>query len=84
MASVELTTEQVLSLVRQLPPERKREVLVALASETQTSHESRMAYAEEQLRQRCRERGLEWDRMTDDERETFADDLIHEDRSCVQ
>ena len=84
MASVDLTTEQVLELVRQLPPDRKREVLLALAADSQSGRDARMAYAEEQLRRRCRERGLDWDRMTDQERELFVDDLIHEDRSCAQ
>jgi hypothetical protein len=28
----------------------------------------------------CAERGRDWDRMSEDEREAFVDDLIHEDR----
>jgi len=82
MATVQLTTEQVIDLVRQLPPERKREVLFALASDSQSSPEGRMAVAEQQLRRLCDDRGLDWDTMSEDEREALADDLIHEDRSC--
>lgn len=84
MATVELTDEQVINLVRQMPPERKREILLALASDAQARRDQRMQYAEEQLRRRCVERGLQWDTMTEDEREVFVDDLIHEDRSCVR
>ena len=82
MASVELTTEQVIDLVRQLPTERKREVLLALASQSQTTRDSQTVYAEKQLRRLSADRGLDWDSMTEDEREALADGLIHEDRSC--
>ena len=30
----------------------------------------------------ARERGLEWDKMSEDEREDFIDDLLHQDRPC--
>ena len=41
-----------------------------------------MTYGEEQARQLCASRGLDWDAMTEVEREDFVDDLIHEDREC--
>ena len=37
---------------------------------------------EEQLRRLCAERGLNWDTMSSEQRESFIDDLIHEDRPC--
>jgi hypothetical protein len=82
MASVELTTEQVINLVRQLPAASKKDVLLALASESQSSRGERMALAERQLRAAAAERGMNWDSLSDDERQALADDLIHEDRSC--
>jgi hypothetical protein len=81
MASVELTTEQVVDLVRQLPVDRKREVLLALAVDAQSGRATRLAYAEDQLRRLCAKRGLNWDAMSNDEREALADDLVHEGRS---
>lgn len=45
---------------------------------------TRMDYAEAQFRQLCTSRGLDWDAMTETDRERFVDDLIHEDRECVQ
>ena len=30
----------------------------------------------------CQSRGLDWDAMTEVEREDFIDGLIHEDREC--
>ena len=45
---------------------------------------ARMDYAEAQFRRLCTERGVDWDAMTETDREQFVDDLIHEDRECSQ
>lgn len=82
MASVELTTDQVIDLVRQLPSERKREVLLVLAAGVQNGQDKRISFAELQLNRLAAERGLNWEAMTEGERESLVDDLIHEDRSC--
>jgi hypothetical protein len=82
VASVELTNEQVVELVRQLPAETKREVLLALAGDAQSGRRERMALAAEQLRQRALERGLDWNAMSEQQREELVDDLVHEDRPC--
>jgi len=37
-----------------------------------------LVLGEAQLRSVCAKRGLDWDRMSEDERETFVDDLLHE------
>ncbi len=79
-----LTDDQVIELVKQLSPERKRKVLLALAENSRIQRVARMEYAEEQLRQLCVERGLNWDVMGESEREEFIDDLIHEDRPCCK
>ena len=70
-------------MVTQLPPERKRAVLLTLAKEARASREKRLDYAENQLIKLCAGRGSDWDKMSEDERETFIDDLIHEDRKCL-
>jgi hypothetical protein len=82
MPTLELTDEQVLQLVKQLPPERQRAALLALAAGAAAHRADRMKYAEEQLRRQSAKRGLDWDDMSEEEREAFSDDLIHEDRSC--
>jgi hypothetical protein len=84
MPSLEVTDEQVVELVKQLPMERRRAALVALAEDGAHGHEERMKYAEGQLRRACAERGLDWDKMSEDQRESFVDDLMHEDRPCGQ
>lgn len=81
-ATIELTTEQLIDFIQQMPPKEKRAVLIALAERTSVGEEERMKYAEAQVRQLCTSRGLNWDTMTEEEREDFIDDLVHEDREC--
>jgi hypothetical protein len=73
-----LTNKQVVDLVKQLPPEDKLTALFALAEGAAAQRQARMAYAEDQLRQLCAQRGLDWDAMSEEEREVFIDDLLHE------
>jgi hypothetical protein len=78
MSVLELTDDQVLSLIGQLPSAKKRAVLLALARDASTGREERMAYAEAQLRHRARERGLDWGTLDDAGREAFVNRLLHE------
>ena len=79
MSVLELTDEQVVSLVRQLPAARKRAALLALAQESQPRRDERLRFGEAQLHKLCSERGLDWDRLSEDEREKFVNRLLHED-----
>lgn len=78
MSVLELSGEQVLSLIRQLPSASKRAALLALAREAGAHREERMAHAEAQLRQRARERGLDWDALDEAGREALVNRLLHE------
>lgn len=80
MPTVVLTNEQVVELIKQLPAEDKRAILGALAAEQEAWWEETVTEGEGQLRRLCTERGRDWDRMSEEERENFVDDLIHEDR----
>jgi hypothetical protein len=79
MSVLGFTDEQVISLVRQLPAARKRAALLALAQEARASRDERMRESEAQLRRLCAERGLDWDRLSEEEREEFVDRLLHEE-----
>ena len=79
MSAADLTDEQVISLVKQLPPRRKRAALLALAGEAQARREARLQFGEQQLRRACTARGLDWDQLSEDERETFVNRLLHEE-----
>ncbi|MBA4392676.1 MAG: hypothetical protein C0407_03890 [Desulfobacca sp.] len=80
MPTLNVSDDQVIELITQLPPERKRAILYNLAKEAQFLREKRLEYGENQIRKICLERGLNWDLMSDGDREAFIDLLIHEDR----
>jgi hypothetical protein len=84
MAVLELTKEQIFDLVRQMSAEEKREMLRVLAASNETQRAKRLHFAEDQLRNLCVARGLNWDALNPDEREGLIDDLIHEDRPCAR
>jgi hypothetical protein len=84
MPTIEMSDGQLIDFVKQLPPERKRNVLLALASETQSRRNERMLLAENRMRTLCASRGLNWDALSEAERESLVDDLMHEDRPCAQ
>lgn len=79
MPTMEVAVEQVLELVRQLPPEGKQAVLDALSTERDMWWEEMLIEGEQKMRQLCAGRGLDWDRMSEEEREAFVGDLLHED-----
>ncbi len=79
-ATLLLTGEQILSLFAQLDPRVKREVLYQLAETADHNRAARMAVADAALRRRSAERGADWMQMSEEERESLIDDLVHEDR----
>jgi hypothetical protein len=77
-----LSDEQAVELIRQLPAEQQISLLVALAQRAGSRRDERMAAAQQGLRELCRKRGLDWDVLSEEQREILIDDLIHEDRLC--
>ena len=82
MPILELSVAQVVELVKQLPPERQRAALLELAAGAADRREVQLQHAEGQLRRVSAERGLEWDKMSDDRRQDLIENLLHEDRPC--
>src|SRR5271157_4591427 len=82
MLILELSDAQVVELVKQLPPERQRAVLLALAAGATQRREERMQYTEAQLRRVSAQCGMDWDTISEGQREVLIDDLLHEDRPC--
>ncbi len=78
MVNLKLSNEQVIELVKQLPPDSKKAILEALGSDSNLWWELRLNRGEEQLRKLCAERGLVWDNLNESEREQFIDALLHE------
>ena len=78
MSNLELSDDRFISLVRGLPPERKRAALLVPEQDAKAGRDDRLRMGEAQLRRACAERGLDWDRMSEDERDSIAFVLLHD------
>jgi len=83
MPTLELTDEQVMELVQQLSPDRQEALFKLLLTKHWGAWVNLSRYGEERVRMAAAQRGRDWDAMTEDEREAFIDDLVHEDRLCA-
>lgn len=79
MATLILSDEQVIELVKQLPVEQQVEVFRFLLLQQWGKWESLSHYGAEKARLVAQGRSLDWDAMTEEEREAFIDDVVHED-----
>jgi hypothetical protein len=80
MVTLNEQERQVLDIIGTLTAERRRLVLYELAKDSKEAWQQNTAYAEQQMRRLAGERGQDWDRMTDERRQQFVDDLLHEER----
>ncbi|MEG3438081.1 hypothetical protein V0288_13215 [Pannus brasiliensis CCIBt3594] len=78
MPNINLTTEQVIDLFNQLPEDQQREVYKILILRQSERWESLSNYAIDKARIVAKERGYDWDTMTEEEKETFIDEIVHE------
>jgi hypothetical protein len=79
MATLILSDEQVIELVKQLSVGQQVEVFRFLLLQQWGKWESLSRYGTQKARLVAQERGLDWDAMTEEEREAFIDDVVHED-----
>ncbi len=78
MVKLTLTDDQVLEIVKQLPQSQKQMLYEYLRSDWPEWAEI-MDIGSHQIRKVAAERGVEWDTLSEDEREIFIDDWLHED-----
>lgn len=78
VVSLEVPESQVLEWVEQLSPEAKQSVLRALIPRLD-QFEALVDYRSRRGRALCAERGLDWNGLTDDERQQLIDELLHEE-----
>jgi hypothetical protein len=78
MPNLTLSNEQVIELVKQLPEAQQREVYKILSLRQWRRWESLSNYAIEKTRIVAKERGYDWDTMTEEEKEDFIDQIVHE------
>lgn len=77
MPKLELTVGQVIDLVKQLPQKDKSAVLQALGRETGKGTDDKSKREEQQLRAISSERGLDWDKLSEDDRDVLARKFLH-------
>ena len=75
---IALSNEQVVELVKQLPVEQQVEVFRLLLLQQWGSWDSLSRYGADKARLTAQERGRDWDSMTEEAREAFIDDVVHE------
>jgi len=78
MVTLTLSDQQIVDLIKQLPPISKQAVLDILIAERELWWDMTLVQGEQKLRKLTNQRGLDWDKMSEDEREGFVDDLLHE------
>jgi hypothetical protein len=79
MPILTLSNEQVVELVKQLSHEQQIEVFRFLLIQQWGQWELLSHYGSGQARLVAQERDLDWDTMTEEEREALIDDVVHED-----
>lgn len=75
--TVELSEDQVVRLVEQLSPTARESVLKRLIL-GQDRWDAMLDYGAAQMRSLCAERGIDWDRLTEEERLNLIDTILHE------
>ena len=78
MPQLNLSNEQVIDLVKQLPQQQQLDLFQFLLLQQWEQWESLSRYGIEKVRLLARERGFDWDLMTEEQRDDFIDNILHE------
>jgi hypothetical protein len=68
---------QVIEWVRQLSPKAKQDALRALVPDLDRL-DVLVDYGIRRMQQLCAERGIDWNSLTEDERQQLVDNMLHE------
>ena len=80
VVTLEIPESQVVDWVQQISPAAKQAVLKTLIPRLD-EFENLVDYGNRRMYALCAERGLDWDSLTDDERQQLIDELLHESES---
>ncbi|MEA5478484.1 hypothetical protein VB774_12720 [Pseudanabaena galeata UHCC 0370] len=83
MVVLQLDDEQVIELVNQLSNEKQLRLYKLLIKKRCDRWIELSNIGQTGARRAASDRGLDWDLLTEDEREDFVNDLVHEDRVCA-
>jgi len=75
--TLQVSESQVIQWVRQFSPSGKQAVLKSLIPDMD-EWESLVEYGSERVRALCAERGVNWETLSDGERQQWVDQLLHE------
>ena len=78
MPSIILSNEQVVELVKQLPQEQKIEIFRFLLISQWQEWQHLSSYGINKVKLAAKERGYDWEKMSEAEREEFIDEVLHE------
>jgi hypothetical protein len=78
MPSLTLSNEQVVELVKQLPQEQKIEIFRFLLLSQWKQWQDLSSYGADKVKLAAEERGYDWKKMSEEEREEFIDLVVHE------
>ena len=78
MPSITLSNEQVMELVKQLPQEQKIEIFRFLLISQWQEWQDLSSYGTDKVKLAAKERGYDWEKMSEAEREEFIDEVLHE------
>jgi hypothetical protein len=80
IVTLEITESQLVDWVQRVSPEAKRTILRILIPQLD-EFEDLVDYGNRRVRALCAERGLDWDSLSENERERWIDNLLHETES---
>ncbi len=78
MPMLTLSNEQVVELVKQLPQEQKTEIFRVLLLSQWQQWQDLSRYGADKVKLAAKERGYDWEKMSEEEREEFIDSVVHE------
>jgi len=80
MVTLTKQEKEVVDRFQQLPPERQRYVMLQMLRTDEDRWKHYQKEGEEQLRKLATERGQDWDKLDDEQRQDLVNGLLHEDR----
>lgn len=83
MVVLQLDDEQVIELVNQLSNEKQLRLYKLLIKKRCDRWIELSNIGQAGVKRAANGRGLDWDLLTEDEREDFVNNLVHEDRVCA-
>jgi hypothetical protein len=83
MVVLQLDDEQVIELVNQLSNEKQLRLYQVLIKKRRDRWIELSNIGQAGTRRAASDRRVDWDLLTEDERDDFVNDLVHEDRVCA-